>query len=125
MLVKTILNRVQRQPGFVYGGIRLRDEGGQLILEAELRARANRQPRCSQCHRPRPGYDTLAPRRFEFVPVWGIPVFFLYARQWIGAASRLPCSVVHDGGVLAERVNDRGEIAGRGQIARTGAVKRT
>jgi transposase len=79
MLVKTILNRVQKQPGFVYGGIRLREEGGQLILEAELRSRTNRQPRCSQCHRPRPGYDTLAPRRFEFVPVWGIPVFFLYA----------------------------------------------
>jgi transposase len=63
----------------VYEAIRLDEEGGRLILEAELRPRGNRRPRCSQCHRPRPGYDTVAPRRFEFVPLWGIPVFFLYA----------------------------------------------
>jgi hypothetical protein len=42
-------------------------------------ARAGRRPRCSQCHRPGPGYDTLAPRRFEFVPLWGLAVFFVYA----------------------------------------------
>ena len=65
MLVKTILNRIQKQPGFVYEAIRLDEEGGRLILEAELRPRGNRRPRCSQCHRPRPGYDTLAPRRSE------------------------------------------------------------
>ena len=27
----------------------------------------------------RPGYDRLARRRFEFVPLWGIPVFLVYA----------------------------------------------
>jgi transposase len=49
------------------------------MLEIELRPRTNRSPRCSQCQRPSPGYDTLAPRRFEFVPLWGISVFFQYA----------------------------------------------
>ena len=79
MLVKTILNRIQKQPGFVYAAMRLDEADGRLSLEVELRPRGNRRPRCSQCHRPRPGYDTLAPRRFEFVPLWGIAVFFRYA----------------------------------------------
>ena len=63
----------------MYAAIRLDEADGRLILEAELRPRAKCRPRCSQCHRPGPGYDTLAPRRFEFVPLWGIPVFFVYA----------------------------------------------
>jgi transposase len=79
MLIKTLLNRVQRQPGFVYGAIWLAEEAGRLILEIELQPRANRRPRCARCHRPGPGYDTLAPRRWEFVPLWGIAVFFVYA----------------------------------------------
>ena len=90
MLVKTILNRVQKQPGFVYGAIGLAEEGGRLILEVELRPRAHRAPRCSQCQRPGPGYDTLAPRRFEFVPLWGIAVVFLYALRRVQCA---PCGV--------------------------------
>lgn len=90
MLVKTILNRIQKQPGFVYGAIRLAEEHGRLILEVELRPRANRPPRCSQCQRLGPGYDTLAPRRFEFVPLWGIAVFFLYALRRVQCP---PCGV--------------------------------
>ena len=54
-VVKTILNRIQKQPRFVYEAMRLNGEGGRLILEVELRPRGNRRPRCSQCHRPRPG----------------------------------------------------------------------
>ena len=79
MHVKTILNRIQKQPGFVYGAIRFGQSGGRRHLEVDVRARANRRPRCSQCQRPGPGYDTLARRRFEFVPLWGIAVFFVYA----------------------------------------------
>jgi len=26
---------------------------------------------CSRCHLPAPGYDQLAERRFEFIPLWG------------------------------------------------------
>ena len=81
MLVKTILNRVQTQRGFVYGAIRLGQERGVLVIEAEIRPRANGRLTCSGCEQPGPGYDTLAPRRFEFVPLWGIPVFFLYAMR--------------------------------------------
>ncbi len=81
MQVKTILNRLQKQPGFVYGAVRFGEEAGRLHLEVALRSRANRQPRCGGCQRPGPGYDTLAPRRFEFVPLWGLAVLFLYARR--------------------------------------------
>ncbi|GAB3317724.1 hypothetical protein GCM10027428_21100 [Haliea atlantica] len=34
---------------------------------------------CSACGRRGPGYDTLPLRRFEFIPMWGIKVFFVYA----------------------------------------------
>ena len=79
MLLQTILNRIQKQPGFVYGAVRfvpVRDRPG---LEIELRGRRKRRPRCSGCQQPGPGYDTLPPRRFEFVPLWGLLVVFVYA----------------------------------------------
>ena len=44
---------------------------------------------------PRPGYDRLPQRRFEFVPLWGIAVYFVYALR------RVNCP---DCGVTAERV---------------------
>ena len=34
---------------------------------------------CSGCGRQRAGYDRWSPRRFEFVPLWGIKVFLVYA----------------------------------------------
>ena len=78
MLVKTLLNRVQRQPGFVYRDVTPLEEGGHLVLGVDLWPRARGEGVCSGCGRRRPGYDTLPVRRFEFVPVWGIQVFFLY-----------------------------------------------
>ncbi len=81
MLVKTILNRVQKQPGFVYGAVRFVEVRGAGGVEVELRRRAGGRPTCSGCARPGPGYDTLPARRFEFVPLWGFAVFFSYAMQ--------------------------------------------
>lgn len=77
MLLKTILNRIQKQPGFVYGQVRLM-ERPRLEIVIEVRPHGRSRARCSGCERKRPGYDTLAPRRFEFVPLWGIPVFLVY-----------------------------------------------
>ena len=50
-------------------------------LEIEAGERANSRALCSGCARPRPGYDRLAMRRFELVPLWGIKVYLLYARR--------------------------------------------
>ena len=79
MLVKTILNRVQKFKSFVYGAVRFVEGGGAPALEVEVHARANSGPVCSGCGRSGPGYDRLAARRFEFVPLWGMKVFLVYA----------------------------------------------
>jgi len=85
MQLKTILNRVQKHGSFVYGAARLVPRGG-LALEVEVRPRANSRAKCSVCGRPGPGYDTLPTRYFEFVPLWGMPVFFLYAMRRVDCA---------------------------------------
>ena len=38
-------------------------------------------PICSRCHQTAPGYDKLAERRFEFIPLWGFLVFLLYTMR--------------------------------------------
>jgi transposase len=63
----------------VYGTICWVENAKEPTIEAELRPRANSQPICSECGHKRPGYDRLPIRRFEFIPMWGIKVFFLYA----------------------------------------------
>jgi len=52
--------------------------GSDPTLLVELRAHGRSRPVCSGRGRHGPGYDTLDERRFEFVPLWAIPVFFLY-----------------------------------------------
>ncbi len=86
MQVKTILNRIQRHRSFVYGPARL-VQGTRLALEVEVRPRANARAKCSGCGQSAPGYDTLPARRFEFVPLWGIAVFLLYAMRRVSCTT--------------------------------------
>ena len=86
MQIKTILNRVQKFKSFVYGSVRWVEGHAGLVLEVELHPRSNSRGICSGCHRERPGYDRLPACRFEFVPLWGMKVFFVYAPR------RLDCS---------------------------------
>jgi len=95
MLLKSILNRIQLHHGFVYGSIRLVEKAKRLLLEIEIRPRRGSRPLCSVCGNPGPGYDTLPVRHFEFVPLWGISVFFLYAMR------RVDCPTC---GIKVERV---------------------
>jgi transposase len=80
MQIKTILNHVQAQPGFVYSGSAL-TRGPSPELLVLVRARAGSRAICSGCERKGTGYDTLPERRFQFVPLWGLAVFFLYAMR--------------------------------------------
>ena len=80
MQLKTILNRVQKHASFVYADARLVD-GDPPRLEIQIRPRRGSRPLCSGCERRMPGYDTLPARRFQFVPMWGILVFFVYAMR--------------------------------------------
>jgi transposase len=50
---------------------------------------------CSGCHRPAVGYDHLAERLFEFIPVWGFLLFLLYRMR------RVHCKTC---GVVVEQV---------------------
>ena len=81
MQLKTILNRVHPVKGFVYEAIRWVALEDGLGLEVDVRPRASTRAVCSGCDTPRPGYDTLAPRRYEFVPLWGILVWLVYAMR--------------------------------------------
>jgi len=81
MQLKTILNRVEYFKSFVYGKVQWVDDAKRPTLEVHLEARKNGRPICSVCGRPGTGYDRLAERRFEFVPLWGIAVYFVYAMR--------------------------------------------
>ncbi len=78
LVLKTLLNHVERLQGFVYESSRL-IEGRVPRIEIQLRARERSRGACSHCHKPAPGYDRLAERQFQFVPLWGIPTYFRYA----------------------------------------------
>ncbi len=81
MQLKTILNRVEKFKSFVYGKVRWVDDAERPTIEVQIEARRNGHPICSGCHHPAPGYDRLPERRFEFVPLWGIAVYFVYAMR--------------------------------------------
>ena len=82
MLLKTILNRIERYKSFVYGEDRILAEEGQLAIEIEVQARVNGRPICSGCGHPRPSYDRMPePRRFQYVPLWGMAVYLLYTMR--------------------------------------------
>src|SRR2546421_5368610 len=79
--VKTILNRIQHFSGFVYQEVRLRCRWKRLRIEIRIEPHQSIRGKCSQCHRPAPGYDRLPERAWLFVPLWGIKTYFLYASR--------------------------------------------
>jgi len=91
MRIKTILNRIERHPGFVYEQVSWGESAEGPSIEVRVRPRAGRPARCSGCGEASAGYDTLPARRFAFVPLWGMPVAFVYAMRRVDCAS---CGVV-------------------------------
>jgi transposase len=82
MHIKTILNRIERYKGFVYDEIELVMRGEAVErLEVIVRPRRGSRGTCSGCGRRCPGYDQLGKRRFNYVPLWGIPVVLLYCMR--------------------------------------------
>jgi transposase len=78
MLIKTLLNKVEKHKGFVYADVRL-VEGGKDRLIVDVRPHKRSKPMCSGCDRRGPCYDTLKRiRYFQFIPLWGILVMFAY-----------------------------------------------
>ena len=81
MLLKTLLNYVEKHKSFVYGTPKLIENDGPARIEVPIQPRKNSHPICSICEQPGSIYDTLPERTFKFVPLWAIPVLLLYAMR--------------------------------------------
>ena len=79
MRLISLLNHYQHFPGFVYEKARHCTQS--QTIEITVRPRRGSKPLCSGCHKPAPAYDHLNLRRFEFVPLWGCMVVFLYCMR--------------------------------------------
>lgn len=82
--LQTVLNKVHPLKSFVYADVRLvpysgRSGGAVARIEARVAARKNSRARCGRCDQPGAVYDHQPERRFDFVPLWGLLVFLLYA----------------------------------------------
>jgi hypothetical protein len=93
----TILNRCHHFRGFVYDRARFTPD--HTTIEVSVRPRKGSAAVCSRCRRPAPGYDQLAERRFEFIPLWGVFVFLLYTMR----------RVTRRGAVIVEEVPGDGK----------------
>jgi transposase len=79
MLIKTLLNKVERFKSFVYGAARVTLVDGVEALVVDIEPRRNSRPICPECGKQRAGYDRQPVRLFEYLPVWSFKVYFRYA----------------------------------------------
>jgi transposase len=83
MQLKSILNSVERHKGFVYERVSWDSEVPDKTLLVSVRPRSGTRGYCSGCGKQSRTYDTMKPRRFQFIPLWGIIVYFVYAMRRI------------------------------------------
>ena len=89
MRVVTVLNRCTKFKRFVFSASRFDEKNGIVV---ELQPRKNSKPACSRCGMVGATYDTSPePRQFEFIGMWGFPVFFEYRMRRVNCAR---CGVV-------------------------------
>jgi transposase len=91
--VKTILNRIQHFPGFVYESILLEGPQDHPRIGVYLSANERIRSQCGQCGKRCAGYDHLPKRRWGFVPLWNLPVDFHYTPRRVECAQ---CGVVEE-----------------------------
>lgn len=78
MLIKTLLNHVEKHKSFTYSKTYFEDGPNGNVVIVEVWHRKNSQGQCSLCQKNCPGYDKLPARDYQFVPFWGIPSYFRY-----------------------------------------------
>jgi transposase len=81
MQIESILRRLQPIPGFIFAKVQWAGSRLRPCLWVHVRPRDGSRGICSTCFKKRPGYDMLDTRWFAFVPLWGMPVFLLYAMR--------------------------------------------
>jgi transposase len=85
MQLKSILNRVEKTPGFVFKECRWNESGTRI--EVVMEPRKNARARCSRCGKVAVLYDRQRVRAFDYVPLWQIPVVLLYAMRRVKCRS--------------------------------------
>lgn len=83
MLLKTILNSIEKHKAFVYGDVTWDHAAKVKTLLIEVKPRARSKGYCSGCGKRSATYDTMKPRHFQFVPLWGILIFLVYSMRRI------------------------------------------
>jgi transposase len=87
MRVSTILNAIAKYKSFVYCSVKWSKRDNEKALLVRVEPRKNSKPICSGCGCKGRVHDrNKQPREFQFVPLWGIPVFFVYRMR------RVDCS---------------------------------
>ena len=89
MLIKTILNHIEKHASFVYQRIALVQRGPIDVIEVEVQSRRQSRPVCSGCSRRGARYDTLAAREFPVRSVVGHSCVL----HLLDAARELPAGV--------------------------------
>jgi transposase len=87
MQLKTILNFIEKHPLFIYQKPKMIINDGPKRIEIPISARKGSKGVCSGCLKPAAGYDRQPSRKFEFIPIWGFLVFFLYAPRRVNCSS--------------------------------------
>ena len=79
MLIKTLLNRCYWLKSFVYAKASMEMVKSEEAIVVQIEPRKNSRVCCSGCGRTASGYDHMSEaRHFEFVPLWGMKVYFRY-----------------------------------------------
>jgi len=79
MLIKTLLNKVERFKSFVYGSVCVMLIGGTEALVIDIEPRRDSRPICPECSKRCTVYDRQPLRLFVYLPVWSFKVYFRYA----------------------------------------------
>ena len=90
MRIQTLLNKVHPLKSFVYTACRIETYSNRVVLVAAIKPRKNGKVICSGCGKARRLYDRRDKRRFDFVPLWNIPVCLEYRMRRVDC---LKCGV--------------------------------
>lgn len=84
MLLITILNKQYNFKSFIYKKSILDNRNKRLIVK--IVPGKNGIAKCSCCGSRASIYDTRKERKFEFIPFWGLKVFFLYTMRRVNCS---------------------------------------